>query len=118
MKQLGVDFGSILQKACLPPMTLKKGEPTISVISTFERHYVEAEDSELNLQTHMFRGQVVAVVVESFRCYYLLVDEAVSKMQQEVDNKKVSPENESVHTLGSPPELFEPAQKSILSKEN
>ena len=117
MKQLGVDFGSILHKAGLPPVTLKKGESMMSIIITFERHYVEAEDLELNLQTHMFGGQVIGVVMESFRCYYHLVEEAASKMQQEVDNKKVSPENESVHTLGSPPELVEPAQKSMLSKE-
>ena len=49
MKQLGVDFGSILQKAGLPPVTLKMGESMMRVISTFERHYTEAEDSELNL---------------------------------------------------------------------
>ena len=65
----------------------------------------------------MFRGQAVAVVMESFRCYYHLVEEAASKMQQKVDNEKVSPENESVLTLGSPPELVEPSQKSTLNKE-
>ena len=43
--------------------------------------------------------------------FYMLLS-AVSKMQQEVYKEKVSPENESVHTLGSPPELVEPVQKS------
>ena len=60
----------------------------------------------------MLKGEAVAVVMESFRCYYRLVKEAVSKIQQEVYKEKVSPKNESVHTLGSPPELVEPAQKS------
>ena len=49
MKQLGVDFQSILQNAGLPPITLKKRESMMSVISTFERHYIEAEDLELKL---------------------------------------------------------------------
>ena len=49
MRQLGVDFGSILQMAGLPPVTLKKGESMMSVISTFERHYIKAKHSELNL---------------------------------------------------------------------
>ena len=66
MKQLAVDFGSILQKAGLPPVTLKHGDSMMGVISAFERHYIEAENSDLNLRTHMFRSQAIAVVMESF----------------------------------------------------
>ena len=66
MKQLAVDFGSILHKAGLPPVTLKHGDLMMGGISAFERHYIKAENLDLNLRTHMFSDQAVAKVMESF----------------------------------------------------
>ena len=87
MKHLAVDFGAILSKAGLSPVTLKEGDSMMSVISAFEHYYVEAENSDLNLRTHMFGGSVVVVVMEAFRKYYRLVEETAVNMQQ---NEKVN----------------------------
>ena len=35
MKHLAIDFGTILSKAGLPPMTLKEGDSMMLVISAF-----------------------------------------------------------------------------------
>ena len=55
MKHLAVDFGTILSKVGLPPVTLKEGNSMMSVISAFECYYIKVENSDLNLRTHMFR---------------------------------------------------------------
>ena len=110
MKHLAVDFGTILSKAGLPPMSLKEGDSMMSVISAFECYYVEAENLDLNLRTHMFRGSAVAVVMEAFRKYYRLVEQSAISMQgNEKDIQEVSSENSSpLQKLGSPPDLSEP----------
>ena len=82
MKHLAVDFGGILSKAGLPPVTLKEGDSMMSVISAFECYYVEVENSDLNLRTYMFRGSAIMVVTEAFRKYYQLVEETAVNMQQ------------------------------------
>ena len=106
MKHLAVDFGAILSKAGLPPVTLKEGNSMMSVISAFEHYYVEAEKSDLNLKTHMFGGSAIAVVMKAFRKYYRLVEETAVNMQQ---NEKVSSESSSpLQWLGSPPDLPKP----------
>ena len=85
----------------------------MSVVSAFERHYVKAENSDLNLRTRMFSGQAVAIVMESFQQYYRLIEQAALKMQAEEEKEQVSDENDSsVLTLGSPPELTEPLEKA------
>ena len=110
MKHLAVDFGTILSKAGLPPVTLKEGNSMMSVISAFECYYVEVENSDLNLRTHMFRGSAVAIVMEAFRKYYHLVEQSALSIQgnekdiEEVSSKKSSP----LQKLGSPPNLAEP----------
>ena len=63
MKHLAVDFGSILSKVGLPTVTLKEGDSMMSVISAFKHYYVEAENSDLNLRMHMFRGSAIAVLM-------------------------------------------------------
>ena len=102
-KNLAVDFGTILSKAGLPPMTLKEGN------SVFEWYYVEAENSDLNLRTRMFGGSAVAVVMEAFRKYYHLVEQSAISMQgNEKDIQEVSSENSSpLQKLSSPPDLAE-----------
>ena len=70
MKQLAVDFGAILSKSGLPPVTLKKGDSMLSVISAFKCYYVEVENLDLNLRIHMFGGSAIMVVMEAFRKYY------------------------------------------------
>ena len=109
MKHLVVDFGTILSKAGLPPMTLKEGDSMMSMISAFERSYVEVENSDLNLRTHMFRGSTVAIVMEAFRKDYHLVEQSAISMQgNEEDIQEVSSENSSpLQKLGSPPNLAE-----------
>ena len=67
MKHLAVDFGAILTKAGLLPVTLKEGDSMMFVISAFEHYYVEAKNSDLNLRMHMFGGSAIAVVMEAFR---------------------------------------------------
>ena len=111
MKHLAVDFGAILSKAGLPPVTLKEGDSMMSVISAFERYYVEAENSDLNLRMHMFRGSAIMVVMEAFRKYYGLVEETAVNMQQ---NEKVSSESSSpLQQLGSPPDLPKPTSSCL-----
>ena len=106
MKHLAVDFGTILAKAGLLPVTLKEGDSMMSVISAFECYYVEAENSDLNLRIHMFGGSATAVVMEAFRKYYLLVEETAVNMQQK---EQVSSESSSsIQPLGSPPDLPKP----------
>ena len=109
MKNLAVDFGTILSKAGLPPMTLKEGDSMMSVISVFEWYYVEAENSDQNLRTHMFGGSAVAVVMEAFRKYYHFVEQSAISMQgNEKDIQEVSSENSSpLQKLSSPPNLAE-----------
>ena len=101
MKHLAVDFWAILSKVGLPPVTLKEGDSMMSVIIiAFKHYYVEAENSDLNLRMHMFRGSAIAVVMEAFRKYYGLVEETAVNMQQ---NEKVSSESSSsFQPLGSP----------------
>ena len=89
MKQLAVDFGSILHKAGLPPVMLKHGDSMIGVTSSFERHYVKAENSDLNLRTHMFGGQAVTLVMESLQRYYHFVEQAALKMQAVEEKEQV-----------------------------
>ena len=110
MKHLAVDFGTILSKAGLPPMTLEEGDSMMSVISAFECYYVEVENLDLNLRTHMFQGSAVAVVMEAFRKYYCLVEQSALSMQgNEKDIEEVSSEKSSpLQKLGSPPNLAEP----------
>ena len=97
MKHLAVDFGTILSKAGLPPMTLKEGDSMMSVISVFEWYYVEAENSDQNLRTHIIGGSAVAIVMEAFRKYYHLVERSALSMQgnekdiEEVSNEMSSP---------------------------
>ena len=106
MKHLAVDFGAILAKAGLPPVTLKEGDSMMSVISAFEHYYVEAENSDLNLRMHMFGSSAVAVLMEAFRKYYLLVEETAVNMQQK---EQVSSESSlSLQPLGSPLDLPKP----------
>ena len=109
MKNLAVDIGTILSKAGLHPMTLKEGDSMMSVISVFEWYYVEAENSDQNLRTHMFGGSAVAVVMEAFRKYYHLVEQsAISIQGNEKDIQEVSSKNSSpLQKLGSPPDLAE-----------
>ena len=110
MKHLAVDFGTILSKAGLPPVTSKEGNSMMSVISVFECYYVEAENSDLNLRTHMFGGSAVAIVMEAFRKYYHLVEQSAISMQgNEKDIQEVSSENSSpLQKLGSPPNFAKP----------
>ena len=92
MNHLAVDFGAILSKAGLPPVTLKEGDSMMSVISAFECYYVEAKNSDLNLRMHVFGGSGTTVVMEAFRKYYWLVEERAVNMLQ---NEKVSSESSS-----------------------
>ena len=118
MKHLAIDFGTILSKAGLPPVTLKEGDSMMSMISAFEHYYVEAENSDLNLRTHMFGGSAVAIVMEAFRKYYCLVELSALSMQgnekdiEEVSSKMFSP----LQKLGSPPDLAEPTSCQDTSK--
>ena len=109
MKHLVVDFGTIMSKAGLPPMTLKEGDSMMSMISVFECYYVEVENSDLNLRTHMFGGSDVAIVMEAFRKDYHLVEQSAISMQgNEKDIQEVSSENSSpLQKLSSPPNLAE-----------
>ena len=84
MKHLAVDFGTILSKADLPPMTLKGRQHDVCD-KCVECYYVEAENLDLNLRTHMFGGSAVAIVMEAFRNYYHLVEQSAISMQ---GNKK------------------------------
>ena len=110
MKHLAVDFGTILSKAGLPPVTLKEGDSMMSVISAFKRYYLEVENSDLNLRTHMFGGFAVVIVMEAFRKYYCLVEQSALSMQgngkdiEEVSSEKSSP----LQKLGFPPDLAKP----------
>ena len=110
MKHLAIDFGPILSKAGLPPMTLKEGDRMMLVISAFECYYVEAENYDLNLRAHMFVGSAFAVLMEAFRKYYDLVEQSALSMQEnEKDIEKVSSKMFSpLQRLGSPPDLAEP----------
>ena len=91
MKHLAVDFGAILSKAGLPPVTLKEGDSMMSVISAFEHYCVEVENLDLNLRTHMFGGSAITIVMEAFRKYYHLVEKlALSMQENEKDIEKVS----------------------------
>ena len=106
MKHLAVDFGAILAKAGLLPVTLKEGDSMMSVINELEHYYVEAENLDLNLRMHMFGGSAAAVVMEAFRKYYLLVEETAVNIQKK---EQVSSESSSsLQPLGSPLDLPEP----------
>ena len=118
MKHLAVDFGTILSKVGLPPMTLKEGDSMMLVISAFECYYIEAENSDLNLRTHMFRGSAIAIVMEAFRKYYRLVEQsAISMKENEKYIEKVSSKMSSpLQRLGSPPDPAEPTSCRDTSK--
>ena len=106
MKHLAVDIGAILSKAGLPPVALKEDDIMMSIISAFECCYVEAENPDLNLRMHMFGGSAIAVMMEAFRKYYLLVEEKALNMQQK---ENISSEiSSSLQPLGSPPDLPKP----------
>ena len=109
MKNLAVDFGTILSKAGLPHMTLKGGNNMMSVISVFGWYYVEVENLDQNLRTHMFGESAVAIVMEAFRKYYHLVEQlAISMQENEKDIQEVSSKNSSpLQKLSSPPDLAE-----------
>ena len=117
MKHLVVDCGTILSKAGLPPVILKEGDSMMSMISAFERNYVEVGNSDLNLRTHMFRGSAVAIVMEAFRKYYHVEQSAISMQGNEKDIQEVSSKNSSpLQKLGSPPNLAEPTSCRETSK--
>ena len=82
----------------------------MSVISAFERYYVEVENSDLNLRTHMFGGSAITIVMEAFKKYYYLVEQSALSMQEnQKDIEKVSSKISSpLQRLGSPPDLAEP----------
>ena len=93
MKHLAVDFGTILAKAGLPPVTLKEGNSMMSVISAFKYYYVEVENLDLNLRTHMFEGSAITIVMKAFRKYYCLVEQSALSMQVSERHLKCKQQN-------------------------
>ena len=96
MQHLATDFGNILKKNGVPQVTVKEDNTMMAIISSFQRHYVDADKSDLNICTHTFGGTAVTVVMEVFRKYYLLVEKEAVKLQSDFGNEEVSEENKSV----------------------
>ena len=61
----------------------------MGIISSFQRHYLDIDKTDLNICTHTFGTVAITVVMEQFRKYYLLVEKEAIKLQTEdEDNKK------------------------------
>ena len=81
----------------------------MGIISSFQRHYVDPDKTDLNICTHTFGTTAITVVMEQFRKYYLLVEKEAIKLQteDEDENQAVSEEEQStsVNRLSSPPQM-------------
>ena len=96
MQHLATDFGNILKKNGLPPVTVKEGDTMMAIISSFQRYYMDADKNDLNIHMHTFGSTAVTVVMEAFRKYYLLVEKEAVKLPSDFGNEEVSEENKSV----------------------
>ena len=97
MQHLATDFGNILEKNGFLQVTVKEGDTMMGIISSFQRHYVDPEKTDLNMHTHTFGGAAITVVMEVFRKHYLLVEKEAVKLQSDFRNEEVSEEeNRSV----------------------
>ena len=96
MQHLASDFGNILEKNSLPQVTVKEGD-TMMEISSFQRHYMDPDKTDLNMCTHTFDSAAETVVMEAFKKYYLLVEKEAVKLPSDLGNEEVSEEeNRSV----------------------
>ena len=109
MQHLASDFCNILEKNRLPEVNVKKGETMMGIISSFQRHYVDPNKTDLNIRTHTFGTTAITDVMEQFRQYYLLVEKEAIKLQteDEDENQAVSEEEQStsVNRLSSRPQM-------------
>ena len=93
MQHLATDFGNILEKDRLPQVNVKQRETMMGIISSFQRHYVDPNKTDLNIHTHTFGGAAITVVMETFRKYYLLVEKEAVKLQLNLKMKKFQNKN-------------------------
>ena len=106
MQHLATDFGNILEKNSLLQVTVKEGDTMMGIISSFQRHYMDPDKTDLNMCMHIFGGTAITVVMEAFRKYYLLVEKEAVKVQSDFRNEEVSEEeNRSVKWLSLPPQM-------------
>ena len=95
MQHLATNFGNILEKNRLPQVNVKQGETMMAIISSFQRHYMDPDKTDLNIRMHTFGGAAVTVVMEAFRKYYLLVEKEAVKLQTEPENEEISEQEQS-----------------------
>ena len=95
MQHLAIDFGNIIEKNRLPQVNVKQGETMMGIISSFQRHYLDPDKTDLNICMHIFGGTAITVVMEAFRMYYLLVEKEALKLQTEPENEEISEQEQS-----------------------
>ena len=95
MQHLAANFNNILEKNRLPQVNVKQGETMMGIISSFQRHYVDPNKTDLNIHMHTFGGTAVTVVMEAFRKYYLVVEKEAVKLQTEPENEEISEQEQS-----------------------
>ena len=119
MQYLANNFGNILERNGLPEVNVKEGETMMGIISSFQRHYMDPDKTDLNICTHTFGTMAVTVVMEQFRKYYLLVEKEAVKLQAEDEENQAVLEEEqstSVNRLSSPPQM-DVYKTTSMSKE-
>lgn len=88
MQHLTRDFSNILEKNGLPEVNVKEGETRMGIISSFQKHYVDPDKTNLNMHSHTFGSVAITVVMKQFRKYYLLVEKEAVKLQAEDEEIK------------------------------
>ena len=66
MQHLASDFGNIIEKNGLPEVNVNEGNTMMGIISSFQRHYVDPDKTDLNMRTHKFGGTAITVMMEAF----------------------------------------------------
>ena len=102
MQHLATNFSNILEKNRLLQVNVKQGETMMGIISSFQRHYMDPDKTDLNICMHTFGSTAITVVMEAFRKYYLLVEnEEISEEEEESREEQ----SRSVKHLSSPPHM-------------
>ena len=107
MQHLATDFSNILEKNALLQANVRQGETMMGIRSSFQRHYMDPDKTDLNVHMHTFGGTAITVVMEAFQKYYLLVEKDALKLQNEHENEEISEQEQSrsVKGLSSPPQM-------------
>ena len=100
MQHLAIDFGNIIEKNGLPEVNVNEGDTMMGIISSFQRHYMDPDKTDLNMCTHTFGNTAVTVMMEALKTYYILIEKEAVKLQSNLGNEEEE-ENRSVQKYGN-----------------